>query len=257
MSPHSYYFTLSQAIAELERRRHDRDLVKKVEDYLQEDIPDHFKNGPLFYFARHVATPNYETLAFIDLSKQLNFKPVIGQDTHDKFVTQNTLKKRLGKLPIIMGESRDGTEIIEHLNVLDFNTAQGKMLYELKTHSGENLVDFHNHLFDVALQDPPTIVDDALWINRHSRGNLLEHYKRHFALFVVHGILFEYFYIDDDKYEAQMFQDVAIPAYEHTLKVFGVPPLMTPPISPSVSYRLWEGFPKKIYEAVKRHTKEV
>jgi hypothetical protein len=254
MSPLRYYSTLSEAIAELERRRKDPELRKRVEDYLEGDVPEHFNGEPILYLARHVATPNQETRVFLELSDHLNFQAVIGQDPQDIFVSNNELKRAFGKLPVVTGTDRNGNELYEYVTVLDFNEAQGKRLHELKTYGGLSLVDFHNDLFDHVYAEKPIIRDEALWIDRQHRGNMLKHYKKCLALYVVHGILFEYF-LTFDSNEQRLIAEIIAPAYDHIRETFGVGPLITPPVTPSVELRNWESYPKRILDVAKKHKK--
>jgi len=255
MAPNQYYSTLSQAIVELERRRQDPELRKRVEEYLDGDIPEHFDDEPILYLARHVATPNQETRAFLEICEHLNFQAVIGQDSQDIFVSNNSLKRSLGKLPVVTGIDKHGNEILEYVTVLDFNEAQGRRLHELKTHAGHSLIDFHNDLFDHIHGKRPIIRDEASWIDRQHRGNMLEHYKKYLALFVVHGILFEYF-LTFDSNEQKLIAEIIAPAYDHVREKFGVGPLITPPVSPSVDQRNWESYPRKALDVIKQHKKD-
>lgn len=56
---------LPYALVELERRKRDPVLRKKIEEYLKADIPPYFGESPVLYLARHIATPNFETLRFL------------------------------------------------------------------------------------------------------------------------------------------------------------------------------------------------
>jgi len=93
---------LPEAVAEIQRRRSDTELPKQVEDYLQGDLPDYLRGPqPVLYLARHVATPNLETLHFIDITRPFGLPVVIGQDSHDKFVTHNAMKHALARMPVL------------------------------------------------------------------------------------------------------------------------------------------------------------
>ncbi len=245
-----YYTTFSDALAQLRARRDDHELRQKVELFLGSDVPDPFREGPVLYLARHVATPNFETLYFLDVVSRLEWSAVVGQDLDDKFVPLNSLKRALGKLPIVRSRLPNGTEVIEHLTVLDFNKSSGKRMRQLSTFGGVPLADFHNRLFRHVVKEPVTLSDESEWITIHHRGNLLEHYKKHFALFILHGILFEYF-VTSDPEEKAFFVDVAEPAFHFVLNHFGVRPLIVPSVSPSIeSGKNWEAYPGEVYEFV-------
>jgi hypothetical protein len=247
--------TLSEAVAELERRRKDSALRAKVENYLGGDIPECFTDGPILYLARHVATPNQETRAFLELAEQLGYRAVIGQDPGDIFAPHNSLKRALGKLPVVRGYSHDGGEILEYVTVIDFNSASGKRISEIRTFAGKPLTQFHNDLFARVLGKLPTLSDDTVWIDRNQRGNLLEHYKRHLALYITHGILFEYFPVMDSE-EQRMVASVLAPAFEALRSLFGVGPLITPPVSPSMEHGNWETYPLSVYSEAAKHARD-
>ena len=244
-----------EAIRELERRQKDPALKKKVEAFLQGDIPEYFKDGPVLYLARHIVTPNFETLRFIHLIRELGFKLVVTQDSRGLFVSQNQIKRALCKLPICRRVTQKPDKLNEHyhnVTIVDFDTIDGKPFCEIKTVWGEKLTDFHNRLFselNVRTVDTP---DDAEWIDRHHRGNLLEHYKHLLALFVVHGIFFENYNMEDE-HEVMFVKEILRPACEFVEKQFGYPPLIAP-IFPTTfeSYNFWMSYPPGVLEIVRR-----
>jgi hypothetical protein len=245
-----------EAAAELARRREDPTLIKNVEEYLAGDIPDYFKNGPILYLARHVVTPNFETLRFIHLMQHLGFKTVISQDSKGLFVTQNQVKHALGKLPICRRVTQKEGKIHEqyqNVTVIDFNAADGKIFSEITTLWGERLVDFHTRLFNELGVEVTETPDDADWLDRHHRGNLLEHYKHLLALFVAHGIFFEN-YNANDEHEAAFVKEVLRPACEFVEEKFGYRPLIVQIFHTSAeSYRFWISYPPKVLEIVKKN----
>ncbi|MBP9759883.1 MAG: hypothetical protein KBD24_00755 [Candidatus Pacebacteria bacterium] len=247
------YATLSDALAKNGARRSDHLLRQKVESFLGDDVPEPFREGHVFYLARHVATPNFETLFFLDIASHLEWTPVIGQDQEDKFVSVNSLKHALGKLPIITEVSSNGREHLEHVTVLDFNNSNGRPLRELTTFRGTPLVEFHNSLFPATYPEPVYISNESTWIDRHHRGKLLEHYKKHFALFILHGISFEYF--DSGVLSEELFfYEVFKPAFEFVTQHFGCEPLIVPLITPSIEpQKKWEAYPNAVYDHAKKH----
>jgi hypothetical protein len=238
---------LDDAIAELHRRRKDDKLRKEIEEYLNYDIPHHFTERPIFYLARHVATPNFETLRFIEICKQHKSPPVIGQDTKDIFVSNNILKRSLGKLPVVKSVTHDKRELTENLTVLRFDKAQGEPLNSLTTTFGENLVQFHNKLLREIYPRGVHLVDDSPWIDRNHRGNLLEHYKKFLALFILHGVMFEFYEPED----LEFVNEVLIPAQQFIEEKFGCKPLICDLVSPELcTARDWNAYPSVIYKMV-------
>ncbi len=252
----SRYFTpLCLAIKQLEERRRDAELRDRIERYFRSDIPAHFRNGPVLYLARHVATPNRETLLFLERCERHQYQAVIGQDLNDVFVSHNSLKRSLGKLPVVRGQDRSGAEIIEYVTVLDFNSSQGRQLHELQTFAGTSLVEFHVSLFNELNIRPPHLADETAWIDRHHRGRLTEHYKQHLALFLAHGVLFEYFLLSVPA-ERQFLRAVFAPAFEFIHDMFGVRPLVVPLVDPGTEEeRNWEAYPLQLMDFVQGHAR--
>lgn len=230
-----------EALYLLRQRGKDTHLRSKIEYYLDNDIPDYFKKEPIGYLARHVATPNFETIHFLNICRQNNIPSFIGQDPSDIFVTNNDLKKALGKLPIHFSDSIDESRF-SYTTIIDFNTTQGKKFKEIKTLYGQDLIDFHNNLFLNFYKEPVNIVDDSAWISRKHRGDLLAHYKKFLALLVVHGVMFEY-YIKDDPYELKFVKEVLIPAFIFIEEKFGHRPLIVSLVNDGDENKNWYGYP--------------
>lgn len=250
------------AIEELERRQKDPVLKKKVEEYLSGDIPDYFKDGPILYLARHVVTPNFETLRFIHLMRQLGLKTVVSQDSKGMFVPYNQVKKALCKLPVCRRVSQKGGKLNEHyenVTIVDFDEADGRTFSEIQTLWGEGLIDFHTRLFTELLGKNRDIgrPDDAEWIDRHHRESLLAHYKHLLALFLVHGIFFENYDLND-KHEVYFVKNVLRPAYRFVEKKFGYRPLIVQ-VFPTTfeSNRFWISYPKRVLDIVRESMKSV
>ncbi len=244
-----FFTPLEEAVVEIKRRREDKDLIKKVEDFFNADIPPHFNGSdPICYLARHVATPNFETLHFIELAKSTGLPIVIGQDIKDKFVTNNALKRALGKMPVQKGAARSGDEIIEHFTIIDFATAQGKQLKDIATKFDQNLVDFHTQLLKEVYPTGITLVDESEWVDRNHRGNILEHYKKMLALLIVHGVMFEFYEPED----YPLLHSIIKPAFEEIEERFGVKPLVSNLITPEMqNERNWNGYPSVVYPFIK------
>lgn len=242
-------------IDELKRRAEDPELRAQVCEYLGEDFPSYFKDGPVLYMARHVATPNFETLRFVHLVESLGMKTVIGQDTKDRFVPHNDLKHALGKLPVCLGiAKKDGThdERYQKLTIIDFNTTSGKPFDLIKTLWGQPLVEFHTELLRTFVDSAVAVEDDAAWIDDNHRGSLIDHYKKFLALFVVHGVLFEE-YLVEDKHEGKFVTEVLRPTFAFVEKKFGYRPLITKLTPTSVeSPDYWISYPKEVLDIVKQ-----
>jgi hypothetical protein len=242
---------LPDAIAELHRRRTDPKLREAVRAFLGDDVPDYCCDEPILYLARHIATPNFETCRFRHLTAETGMKTVIGQDTNDLFVSRNPLKRALGRLPIYLGKTGEGgAERFQKVSIIDFNSSDGKPFKDVRTLWGQSLAEFHTELSHQFLQGELQIVDDADWISRNGRGNLLEHYKRFLALFIVDGILFED-YLAEDRDERAFIRNVLRPAFAHIERKFGVAPLITHLTTTTIeSEMFWYAYPKEVLDVV-------
>ncbi len=245
-----FYTPLNEAVVEIALRREDAGFVHEVEDFLKYDIPEHFKNGPIFYLARHVATPNFETLRFIELAKPYGLRMVIGQDTKDIFVSNNSLKRSLGKLSVVKMLTHDKREIFQKFSVVDFDSAQGRRLKDIRTKSGQNLIEFHTNLFREIYPNQVEILDDAEWIDRNHRGDLVAHYKNLLALFLVHGIMFEFNPAQDPE-ECHFVHNVLDPAFSFIEQKFGRKPLIVCLVDSNMEKEKdWEAYPSVLYKII-------
>lgn len=240
-----------EAVQKIRERANNRALREEVEAYLDGDIPAHFKGGPIAYLARHVATPNFETLRFIEKAKEFGLPGVIGEDGEDIFVSQNSLKRALGKMQIIKGKSKNLDDIVEHLTVVDFTLAQGMPLKDVRTYFGEPLMQFHEELIRVIYPHGISIVSESAWINRNHRGNLLQHYKKLLALFITHGVMFEHYPVHDAE-ENAFVTEILAPAFQFIEDRFGERPIITPLLPDTVlTEEYWESYPSVLYKLIK------
>ncbi len=248
-NPKDFFTPLEEAIFEVKRRRQDPELVKRVREYLGGDIPTHFdRSEPILYLSRHIATPNYEALRFVEIGKPYGLPMVIGQDRKGKFVSHNELKRSLGKLPVTKGVSRRQDEIVENFTVLDFTEAQGKPFHELKTKHGKDLTEFHNSFFKHIYSEEIEIADETDWIDRNHRDDIASQYKKMLALTVLHAVMFESF----PDHEEHLVSSAVGPAFEEVTRVLGVRPLIVEHISPELELtRDWNGYPSVLYQFIK------
>lgn len=248
-----YMTPYERALEEIEVRAGNIQLRAMVEEYLNHDLPECFGQEPVLYLARHVATPNFETLRFLHLLEPLDFDVVISQDSRDRFVPTNPLKKALGKLPVCTRVKQTGTEyaeIYQNVTIVDFATASGKPLCDIKTLWGESLISFHTSLFSVLTKSDVRITDDADWIDRNGRGSLLDHYKKFLALFLVHGVLFED-YLVEDKDEAYFKNEILGPAFNFIEETFGFRPLIVQLTPTSIETpHFWLSYPAQTLDII-------
>lgn len=244
-----------QVVEELRERIKNHWLREKIERHYGSSFPEYFKDPPHLYLIRHIASPNFETLRFLHLVEPLGIPPIISQDPLDKFTSNNELKHALGKLPVcteVSTKKNKYSECFENITVVDFNSANGKNLRDVRTVWGESLIQFHNNLFrQIAPNTSFQIHDESVWLPSRVRGNPLEYYKYLLPLFITHGILFED-YIEKDRGEIQFLKSVIVPAFRYVEKQFGLRPLITHLVPTSLeSQRFWIGYPRKIGDIVR------
>ncbi len=244
---------LEEAIAEITVRRKNPALVAAVRKYLKDDIPPHFDQAqPILYLCRHIATPNYEALRFIEIGKPTGLPLVIGEDHKGLFVGSNKLKRALGKLPILKGLTRHRDEIIEYSTVVNFSESQGYPFNEIKTFFDIPLIEFHHALFKEIYPSRVTIADESAWIDRNHRNDLKEQYKRTLALLVAHGIMLESYSPD----EQRLVEAVLVPGFLEITEEFGVRPLICELITEELEEeRDWNAYPSVLYMNIQQHFK--
>lgn len=223
---HYPFFSVIDAATEIKKRHENKELRSAVENYLQGDIPEYFKVGPVYYLPRHVATPNHETIRFVNALGGDGSKIVIGQDSGDKLVSKNPLKRALGKLQFFRNTNDLNAEVPSGVRkVIDFGKYDGKKIHEIKTLWGESLMDFHNRLFYEIVPAYVVLVDDANWINRNGRGDIKEHYIKLLALSLAHGVFFEDLLCANPD-DAYFVEEVILPACKELKQRFGFDPLI-------------------------------
>jgi len=223
------YTPLSEALKILEERQKDPELVKKVEDLLNGDIPEFFKkNNKCGVHFRQIATPNNEAKKFLKIAKDFDMLPVFMEYHSDKFSSNNPFKRSLGQLNMEGPLNKINEYRFEKISIMDFNKHNGKSLKEVVTHWNEPLIDFHKGLFVVSGLDDKDchFFDTSEWIKNHG-GKPELYYKNFLLFFTCHGILFENF-LNSKNGEGDFTKDVILPAIEEIMKLTGVKPLIVP-----------------------------
>lgn len=241
---------LSEAVLVIQERNKNQELIKKVDAYLNKDIPDHFLNGPILYLSRHIATPSFATLRFVELTKEFNLRKVIGEDKNDRFVAITSLKRSLAKLPIVTGSSRKNEEITEKFTIVDFDSAQGMQFKDVKTYFDSGLINFHNELFRTIYPSGVDIIDESDWVDRNHRSDLINHYKKAFALLIVNGIMIEFYETEDFEFVKKILE----PAFKHIEETFGCRPLICNLVEPGTENKKdWHAYPSVLYKILKNN----
>lgn len=215
------YTPLSVAKEEIWRRWNDKALRKKVEDFLGGDIPEVFKKEPRAVLLRYIATPNFETIFFIDLASETKLKPLCGEFLKDKFCTINQTKAGLAKMSFFHGVKMD----ITSKNIVETKKNEGKPFCEVTTLSGKKLVDCHHEIFNTHCPNIETFNAYCLRANNKDAGAF---YEKMFTIFLCFGVLFENFITKDYNSEKKFTKEVVLPAYRKIVEEFKLRPLVSP-----------------------------
>jgi len=222
------YTPLSVAKKEIWRRWNDKELIKKVEDFLGGDIPKFLKKKPRVVLSRDIISPNKEFFYFLDLIKQVDdISPAFIEYLDGKFVARNFNKYHLCRMFFHNGIGKKRGDIMETLNVVNFNKEEGKKIKKVKTIFGEKLVSFHHNLLNDSIKgfNKKDIFDFSKWFNCHRKKTKF-YYLHYLALFLTHGILFDNFIAS--KGEEEFTNEKIIPSFKKLEEIFGIKPLVVP-----------------------------
>jgi len=243
------YTPLSVAKEEIWRRWNDKELRKKVDEFINNDVPEMFKQAPRTILARHVLSPNFELFRFLELSKLIELKSLCLEYIHDKFVACNIDKYHLCKLFFYHGDGKHGGANISAQKVIEFEQAEGKKINELKTLWGDNLVEFHHKLIQ-SLQLNSNV--DFFDISQHYKrnGEVAEKYYEYFlALLICYGVLFENYLLDHKM--AGFVENILMPNFKKIKKKFGVKPLIVPLVPADDEEHLyWRHYPTNVKKSI-------
>lgn len=239
------YTPLEEAKEEIWKRWNDKELKEKVEESLKGDIPEILQKSPRAILSRHLMSPNFELLHFLDLAKDLELEPIGLEYIQDKFVSVNEDKYYLAKLVFYEGIGKKGGRKLSFLKVIDIDLFDGKKFSGIKTLDGRNFIDFHHNLVQPYL-GMPDILDMSDYYKRNG-GLASIYYKYILSLYICYGVLVENFLLND-KYE-DLTKNTLLPVFEKVKNYFGVKPLivrLTPLENEEDLY--WRYYPKPIQD---------
>jgi hypothetical protein len=221
------YTPLSVAKEEIWRRWNDKELKKKVEDFLGGDVPEFFKKDPKAILSRDVISPNKEFFYFLDLAEEIKLDKIFIEYLDGKFVAKNFNKYHLCKMFFHDGNGKKGGDRIDTSMIVNFNKFEGEKMKNIETIQGEDFVGFHHDLTRKAHPDIDTkkIFDFSDWFNSHRE--MSEYYYLHYlALFLVHGVLFDNFILSNG--EKDFTKGKILPSFHKLTEIFGVKPIVVP-----------------------------
>lgn len=246
------YTPMSEALRLLEERRNNPELMAKVEKLFTGEIPEPLKKEKMYGVqARQIATPNYDTCWFLELTKSNGLTPVFLEYYDDKFTSNNDFKYSLGILRIHEKINKKGEDIEEKINIVNFSKDDGKKIKDISTISGESLTNFHHNLFKALnLQiDEKSFYDNSIWFNKMG-GKASSYYYNFLLLFICHGILFENFLFEDGK---DFTKKIFLPSLEKVSIATGMKPLIVPiPPMDNEDDSHWFSYNKIIKEYIKK-----
>ncbi len=244
------YTNLADAVLELKRRRADVVLRKKVEEYLELDIPTLLDPDKGLYslLQRNIITPDFETKEFIEHSRKYSLTPTFFEYLDDLFIAENEDKHALGKLYFYLNTDKTGRSNMFGRKIIDFATAQKSKIRDIVTLSGEKLYDFHHRHFIKCYPELSLRFSDlSMWFKRHGPA-ASKYYKAVFALCIYHTILFENFRHDDGG-EDEFTQTVVMPAWNAVCAEFNIKPLICPVVDVTNENDIkWMGYENKHLE---------
>jgi len=249
----SIYTPLSVAKEEIWRRWNDEELRKKVNIFINGDVPDFLKDAPKAYLARQVLTPNFDFFQFLKLAVFSGLDFVCPEFIEDKFSAKNSSKYFLGKMFFHNGKGKRGGHKIGSIKIIDFNKSEGKKISELETLWGENLVEFHHKILNSLVPDiNDKIFDISSWLQRNG-GSPDKFYRKFLALFICNGILFENFLLN--KEEGHFTEEIILPIFKELEKEFGVKPLIVNALPIKNESGVYWGYHPGLLEIVVRQNK--
>lgn len=248
------YTPLSVAKEEVWKRWNDKELRKKVDDFLNGDVPEFFLKDPFSVIVRHLASPNYESLYFADLAKQSGLDVKFFEFPDDKFIAKNRDKYNLCRMSFFNGLGKNFYEIIDVKKIVNIQDCEGKRFCDIKTLWDENLVDFHHRsLFELLPDADGKVFDISPWFRRKG-SKPKDFYLYYLALFVCYGILFENFSAKEEMAENNFNKEIVFPAINKLIDIFGVKPLIVPAIPvESESHSHWWHYPSEIKKIIPRN----
>jgi len=252
LSVKDIYTPLSVAKEEIWRRWNDKELRKKVEEFLGGDVPEVLKDEPRSFLVRQITSPDLEFECFLELAKLINLKQLFVEYSNDKFVSSNPDKYYRCNLYFYKGEGKNGGYKVKSRKIIDFDKYDGELIKNIKTIQGYNLLDFHHKLTDNT--HPLTtncILDVSDWIKKN--GNTAnKYYVKYLAWFICYGVLFENF--NGNESERKFTSEIILPAINKLQNMFGLKPLIVPliPIEDEAS-TYWRYYPEKaelVFESI-------
>jgi len=221
------YTSPEEAKKEVRKRWKDKELEKKVDEFLKHNIPLDFIKEPKAAITSHIVSPNGFLFCFYQKSKEFNLKPIVFEYLDDIFITTNFDKATLAKMIFSSGRNKSGNLVISNKHVIDLSGKNEKKKFnELKTIWGENFIDFHHRITSEIFGKNIEYFDGSNWF-RGFGPKARDWYKYYLALFMRNGILFENYMMNNER-EKEFMENIFFPAFNFLYKKFKIKPLIVP-----------------------------
>ena len=218
------YTSLEEAREEIQRRWNDQELKKRVNDFLGNDVPDFLRDEPKAYLARHIASPNFSFLHFIELAENLHLDWVCPEFLEDKFVSKNPDKYFLAKMFFLGEEGLWSSKKTGSFKIVDFSTFDGKPFKSVKTFWGQSFVEFHHQMIDkLGINSTGKIPDISRWLSGKG-GSPDKFYPYLLSLFIRNAVLVENFLINGK--EAEFTKKIFLTNFRKVEALFGLKPII-------------------------------
>lgn len=248
----SIYTPLEEAKKEIWRRWNDKELRKKVDDFLKNSIPDFLKDSPRAILARFIFSPNFESFRFLKLSEEIKLDPICLEYLESDFVAENIDKYYLCKMYFHNGIGKNGGDKLGAIKIIDFDHSEDKKICELKTNWDESMVDFHHRLAGCSNLKNIDSFDFSKYLENNGK-TASKYYLYFFSMLICYGVLFENYLLDDR--QIQFTKNVILPNFEKILKTFGLKPLIVH-LGPEGDEEnlYWRYYPESLKDVIKINT---
>jgi len=218
------YTPIEEAGEIIRKRWADEGLRKKVEEKLNNDIPDILKDNPHGLIWRVICTPDGEFERFLELCKKAKLEPAGFENSEDKFHNGNFTKYGLGDLAFSVGINKKSQHSVVKERIIDFNGSGGKRMRDIKTLWDESLLDFH-HFFlqEIFSTMKDKVADVSEWL-RSKGGTPEKYYFFVLSLAICHAVYFD----DYDLLESEkgFVEEIILPAFKEVKEYFGIKPII-------------------------------
>lgn len=223
MNVDDIYTPIEDIRKEIKKRWEDNELEKKVNDFLDNDIPDFLIDKPKALLMRQIQSPNLEFVRFIKMVNNNNLDFALPEYLDDVYIPENMVKYYLGKMYFDLGMGKNGGKKISNYTLINIAKSKGKKIKDIETNFGNKLVDFHHNI--LYSEFPETIgktKDMTKWLNKN--GRFPAFYYKLIVLALRNCIIFDSFILNDE--EKYMTKNIVLPAVKEIKQKFGVKPLI-------------------------------